>query len=72
MKNPYAARWQDIHSTSLPHGHELVRLEVEDAESREVETCGKCGSDAYYRPGVGAYNCPNCQAVLIMRTGEWR
>ena len=64
MKNPHAQQWIDFHNKERKAERELARMEAQDAESRPVLECGKCGHPAYYRPGVGSHQCSNCRAVL--------
>jgi len=70
MNNPWAKRWNNLHSTEPDPGERaLARLEAQDAEDAGTRTCGLCGGTAYYRPGVGAFQCPNCRALLVR--GTW-
>lgn len=69
--NPYTSRWTDLHSKDSRGERALARMEVHHAEAQPATECGKCGASAYYRPGVGAYQCTSCGAVLSYK-GDWR
>ena len=69
-KNKWADRWRHVASIGAdPADREMVELEARDAEARGTRTCGKCGCDGHYRPGVGAFQCTSCRALLV--NGKW-
>jgi hypothetical protein len=74
-ENPWASRWRTFKSYDAEDQVEDTMLEMEarEAEAMPVEKCGKCGDAAFYRPGVGAYQCGYCRAILVTRkiNGEW-
>jgi hypothetical protein len=67
MSNPWATRWTRINSNEDRHERALAQYEAADAEACDVLACGNCGQSAYYRPGVGAYQCPACRSLLISK-----
>ena len=67
MNNPYAGRWHDMSYKEDYFEAEAIKSEAAEAEAMDTEICGNCGSIAYYRPGVGAHQCPDCGALLIFR-----
>jgi ribosomal protein L37AE/L43A len=71
--NPYAERWRSLKAGEHPLEQVAIEFEAKQAEATPTETCGKCGSTAYYRPGVGAHQCPECSSLLIIRKedGLW-
>lgn len=83
MANPWKAR--HIGAEAVFNGGNFnaactaVDFEYNGREE-ETEKCGICGQSAYYRATVGAFMCPNCNAVLVTRidqstgkyTEEWR
>lgn len=73
MNNPYASRWTNFARGEDPGEQHMIMAEAKEAEAQEVEICGNCGKNAYYRPGVGAYQCPSCNCLLITRKidGVW-
>ena len=71
-ENPWSKRWRGLHAAQRePAERVLAEIEARDAESRDVMVCGKCGCDAHYRPGVGAYQCSWCRAVYRARDDIW-
>ena len=73
MKNPYAARWTTFAKGENPLEAQAILTEAREANEAEVIKCGNCEKDAYYRPGVGAYQRPDCRSLLIHRQveGKW-
>lgn len=39
---------------------------VREGEGFEVLDCGRCGGKAYFRPTVGAFQCWDCRAILLV------
>lgn len=74
MKNPYAARWTTFARGEEPLEAKLIQMEAQEAEEAPVFKCGNCGEDAFYRPGVGAYQCGTCRSLMINRLvdGVWQ
>ena len=66
MKNPHASRWATFARGEDPAEAQAIKAEAAEAEAMEVLTCS-CGEPAYWRPGVGAYQCTTCKALLIRR-----
>jgi hypothetical protein len=73
MKNPWARRWETFARGEDPGERAAINTEAREAEEAGSITCGGCGAAAYYRPGVGAYQCPTCRKMLVPRKvdGEW-
>jgi len=66
---PWSRRWvNDIHGHDPRPEQQLAAIEAQQADAMGTKTCD-CGSTAYYRPGVGAFQCPNCRALYVR--GEW-
>lgn len=48
---------------------------IREGAGDDVLVCGSCGGDGYFRPTVGAHQCPACGALrLVNRELEviWR
>ncbi len=80
MSNPYFAQHMSQEMLGCESGSErsiarqVVIREFAGHENAE-DKCGKCGSDAFYRPTVGCVMCPSCRAIRkrgweCMETGE--
>ena len=67
MKNPYAARWTTFGRGEDPGEKAMINYEAAEAEAMPTEKCGNCGDAAFYRPGVGAYQCGYCRSLLISK-----
>ena len=66
MKNPYASRWTTFAKGEDPAEKAAIFVEAAEAEAVETVEC-ECGETAYYRPGVGAHQCPVCRKILVTR-----
>ena len=73
MKNPWASRWTTFGRGEDPGEKAMINHEAAEAEAMPTEKCGVCGDAAFYRPGVGAYQCGYCGALEITRkvNGKW-
>ena len=67
MKNPWASRWTTFEKGEEPLERAAIRAEADEAEAMPTEKCGNCGDAAFYRPGVGAYQCGYCRSLLISK-----
>jgi ribosomal protein L37AE/L43A len=71
MSNVYADRWVSLHAGEKRDERVLANMEAAHSRAQGTEVCGNCGGTAYHRPGVGAFQCTDCRAVLALN-GEWR
>ena len=73
MNNPYANRWSSFADGADRFEDEAIRREANEANSMPVIKCRNCENEAFYRPGVGAYQCPNCNKLRVTRivNGQW-
>jgi hypothetical protein len=71
MNNPFSNSWRASHTDERRSERALAELEARHAESQRTIPCGKCSWPAYYRPGVGSWQCGTCGAVLSYNE-EWR
>lgn len=83
MANPWKARHIGAEAVFNGDNFDLAARMVDHeyaGREEETEKCGICGQNAYYRATVGAFQCPNCNSVLVVRinqetkimTEEWR
>lgn len=65
IKNPHIRRMKQIEAKS---GFECSDFDIQTSDDYGKKKCGKCGSNAYFKPTVGTFVC-YCGSLL--RQGEW-